>query len=501
MPRKISLVVVIGVLVGACFERTFDKSCPTAQPFSVNGVCFPVAPDGFTPPQDMSVVACSSSSMCPASLPVCDATQSCAPCSPTGASNVCAMFQPTTPLCGPSGNCVECLTKDNCDAKLQTCKMNACAPCSANTDCTSGLCNVGTGVCVDKTTLLYVNNMTGSNCSDTGPGSFSNPFCTVQQGLNSSALAAGKTVIIFPGQGYAEALSANATNTYTAVAVGNNNPVIKPTGALPAVAIAGSATSGKTVSVSFDGVTFDGSAQTGSTDLIDCTGGAAYGQAVLTITRSTLKASPGIGLSATAKCTVTLDADLIQNNKSGGLLFGASDLALTNLLVLTNGTPTSASPGSNFGGIDVSQAGEAGKMSLANLTILGNQADTSASASAMVCPVAAVKTINTVVFGDVGPATEIQAACIGTVATPQMTNSAYAGGSSMLSNVDITTCSLSLLFTNPANGDYTPKVSAPPCSLVDQGTNVGAPNHDYNGTARPQPTVGGKWDIGAIEAP
>lgn len=105
-----------------------------------------------------------------------------------------------------------------------------------------------------------------------------------------------------------------------------------------------------------------------------------------------------------------------------------------------------------------------------------------------------------VVFGNTGPATEIQTACVGTVALPAVSYSAYVGGSGTMNNLDLTGCTAAMLFANASGGDYSPvKGGAKPCTLVDQGTNVGAPDHDYAGTPRPQP-IGGTDDVGAYEA-
>jgi hypothetical protein len=67
-------------------------------------------------------------------------------------------------------------------------------------------------------------------------------------------------------------------------------------------------------------------------------------------------------------------------------------------------------------------------------------------------------------------------------------------------NQELATCAATDLFVAPASGQYQPKkgVSAP-CTLVDDGTNSGAPDHDLTGTPRPQP-LGGTADIGCYEA-
>src|SRR6185312_812198 len=140
---------------------------------------------------DMVVVAaCTDSSTCPAGAPVCSASMMCSSCGTEGASSECAQFHNTTPLCGPNGACVECFNIDQCESKHQTCDLAtfSCAPCHANADCSSGFCNVANGVCADRSTLLYVNNSPTAGCADSGSGTSALPFCTIQKGLNTSAM-------------------------------------------------------------------------------------------------------------------------------------------------------------------------------------------------------------------------------------------------------------------------------------------------------------------------
>jgi len=72
-------------------------------------------------------------------------------------------------------------------------------------------------------------------------------------------------------------------------------------------------------------------------------------------------------------------------------------------------------------------------------------------------------------------------------------------------NIDLTTCSDTVLFVDATNNNYTPKTGAGTCSLIDTGvashnfggTTVTAPMYDIAGTTRP---LGAGYDIGAYEA-
>ena len=401
--HRTTLASLVLVALAGCFiEHIPGISCKSDDDCSgtsfpvcdvVHGTCVSssvINPDGGS---DMTTpVACTSSSMCPLTAPTCGAEGLCVACATPGmSSSDCATYHPATPLCGTNGSCVECNTKDNCDQQHLTCSMTTftCVNCASNADCTSGVCNTTSGMCVDESKLIYVNNAPTAFCSEGGAGSFAAPFCTVQRGLNVAA-ASGKQLVVFAGSGYHEALQANSSlnagNAYVVSVVGSGNPLIQPAGAGPVLSVLGNAT--KQVTVTFDGVTLDGSTVTDGSDAVDCAGGgSAYGGTVLNLVRSTIKSSAAVGVSATTKCTVALDADLLRDNKGGAIKLDTTDFALTNLLVLSNGTATQgANNGSTFGAIDVSAAGELGKMTMANLTIVGNKADNNATASAMQCP-------------------------------------------------------------------------------------------------------------------
>ncbi|MGZ3438421.1 MAG: choice-of-anchor Q domain-containing protein [Polyangia bacterium] len=74
------------------------------------------------------------------------------------------------------------------------------------------------------------------------------------------------------------------------------------------------------------------------------------------------------------------------------------------------------------------------------------------------------------------------------------------GATSNNENIPLTGCGVSDLMVDPTNNDFHPKKGGVrPCTLVDQGTNTGAPATDFDGTARPQP-ASGTDDIGCYEA-
>lgn len=499
--------LVAAVLVAACGPYSWESTKPNPGYHADGGAGGGGGSGGNMSSTDMSMppdmaVQCTSSSKCAASAPVC-ASGTCSACG-SGTNSECATYHPQTPLCGPAGGCVQCLSKDDCDALHQACDTtsNACVACTANEQCTSGLCNTN-GTCADKSTLLYVAGASAA-CSDSGVGAFAQPFCTLQKGLNASAASSPtKPVIVFAGKAYAESLQAapslNGGGNYVAQAIGVNTPMIQPsTGALATV----TGLSGKQVAVSFDGFFFDG---TSATDGIKCAGDnvvADYATTSLTITRSTVTHSPTKGVAASANSTLTLDADFISNNVAGGIEVNTSNFTLTNLLISGNGKADSsagAGDGSAFGGINLSAGGQdRAHMLMFNDTVVANLASaTIASASGISC--SAVPTLaNTVIFGNQGPSAQTTAGC-------QPSYSAYPGaGTNANNNQDLSSCQASDLFIQKSADPYQPiKGGSAPCTLVDDGTSsfmsVNAPAHDIVGATRPQP-AGGKFDIGCYEA-
>jgi len=92
---------------------------------------------------------------CAAETPYCF-EDSCVGCGslPVG---TCAEVDAGTPACNPdSGQCVECTSTDEsaCTGDTPVCVDEACAPCTADDQCDSGICVVTTGLCQPTTVSL-----------------------------------------------------------------------------------------------------------------------------------------------------------------------------------------------------------------------------------------------------------------------------------------------------------------------------------------------------------
>jgi hypothetical protein len=391
---------------------------------------------------------------------------------------------------------VECLTKDDCDSAHKTCKLatNSCAPCVANADCTSGLCDTATGACADKSTLLYVNNSLTGGCSDSGMGAFTRPFCSVQVGFTNAA-ASGKTLIVLGGT-YAESVIAQpATTAYAvhAIGVGVTPPTIMAPMLPSAPALKLQTNNGQQLTITLDNFVIRGGAGANGHGIL-CSGqGGSSALTKLILLRSTVQNNAQLGVSASS-CDVTLDQDTVAANTQGGVALSSSDFTISNSLIRDNGLLDPS--GSAVGGI--STTGTSARAVIVNNTVVNNKNSGTGITPVGVACGAATVTFNTVIKGNSGFATET-GGC-------SPTYSAYNGATGT-GNRDISLCTLANLFSDPMAGDYHPnKTAAGACTivLVNVGTpmsgTVNAPDHDLGGTRRPQPT-GGAWDIGCYESP
>jgi hypothetical protein len=277
---------------------------------------------------DLAVITCTDSSSCPASDPVCAMT-SCGPCT-SGDNSDCASFHPTTPLCGPSGGCVECLANMDCFSKAATpfcgpsnscvecltaanctpkvCSAtNTCRGCQTNAECPSGICDTPSGNCVDPSMISLVDNggMTVVAC-DAGRTT-KNGQTPATAYCDIADAGAVRPYILVTGHGAAfpyGPFSVNAVATYV-------GPGYKA--AMPAV-VTGTTTAGGIVTMNLtaiSSVTIDGFEINGGNakDGIDCTSTKSTApHAVLNVKNSYIHNTAGnAGISPTG-CDLNVDS-------------------------------------------------------------------------------------------------------------------------------------------------------------------------------------------------
>jgi hypothetical protein len=491
-PRRhkelLALLGFCALALGACFEKIVDVGCPNDET-RINDQCYATLPDGFIP------ITCQQSSQCVLPWePICDtSTQMCRQCQPSGGvSSECMAKDASRRLCTTAGSCAQCLTNLDCLADQKTCDTAAgsCVGCMQNGDCASGICGAG-GVCADPKMIIYVNNDGPSCAVGSGQGTLEDPYCTVQRGLDQGA-SQGKRVVIFAGaHAYTENVSIKPTAAYTVNAIGIGQPVLAPSAAGPAILLS---TLGQAINLSLDGLTIQNAAGESG---IRCDGtSTSLSLTHVTVLRSTLRNNAKYGLAAT-NCQANLDQVRVELNQTGGLLLSDSDVVATNLLVVQNGVGA----GTTYGGINILNP-NGGTVAIVNSTVVKNVESAGASLASGIACSAVTSVLNCVVQGNTGAATEINA----TLCKPD--HSAFVGAAAPNTgnmNVELVACTDNLIFQNPGAGNYVP-ISGGSCTLVDKGasaatfgtTTVTAPNHDFDGRSRPQPS-NGMFDIGAYE--
>jgi hypothetical protein len=330
----------------------------------------------------------------------------------------------------------------------------------------------------------------GKSCPQgEGSGTLEDPYCKVQKGLDAGA-SQSRAVIVLGGV-YGEAVNVEPAGgaSYTVTAIGVHKPTIAPIGTAPAVTLANGGTA--KIDVTLDGFDFKGAGAEG----VHC-GGSAMNVAAtrLTLLRSTIRESAGSGIGLVF-CDATLDRDTIgPRNQGGGIDLVSSDFTLTNTLVFKNGSPST-----EYGGICVRSV--VTRREIVNVTVVSNASSSDPTAVAGLRCEAPPVIVNSVFFGNQGPSISPDLNAVSDPNNPGGCHPDYSAFPGAVgTNEDLQSCRADGLFVAPATDDYHPnKGGAPPCSLVDVGTNTVGLDHDLDGTARPQP-AGGTDDIGAYEA-
>jgi hypothetical protein len=419
---------------------------------------------------------CSDDSACPAALPVCAPAGQCVACQ-LGSNAPCATHHAATPLCGPSGACVECLSKDDCAAKNQTCNLssNACAPCQAHADCSSGVCKPG-GSCASTAEVLYVNNNPGAGCQPGGPGTRATPFCEVQAAA-LAALAATKPFVLVAGSPTPYGAVSLSSGTLSLIGPGKaaSPPAAVTPSAASTPALLLSTTSG-TATVTVEGLTLTGTGGALPGPGVRCQVGV--GAATLTVRDSKIHMSGGPGVDSNG-CSITLDRNTIGPSNSGGglVLGGSTSYTVTNNIIAGNGTGAPA--------VDIANMATG---TFAFNTVANNGgAGTGSPPGGFSCGLGASKAIqHSIVVGNrlsmVG-GTQFAGNC--TLMNVVTGTDSFAGATMLSPDLDAT-----FRLTSAAAND---------ACCIDKVPNPSTPNaaHDVDGNTRPK---GAAHDIGAHEA-
>lgn len=384
----------------------------------------------------------------------------------------CKNRNASTPVCGPAGRCVGCMSNSDCtDLRSPVCSSNkSCGPCQRTGDCLSGICSAD-GSCAPTGSVLYVSNK--SSCSATPRGSKDDPFCTIKDAVDA-AIATNKSFI-----------SVEATGTaYGPVVInsaGASGLRIVGSGAATGVPIRSTGTDAA-IRVESTGATRIKVALSGF-DLASAAGNAAEcnGNVDLSVESSRLHDSwEGI---LVAGCKLTIDGARVYLNRRNGIsLTNVSDYNIQNAMIWRN----------DVSGIALS--GSSGVLRF--LTIYANGTPAGDRSPGIDCGSGNNPVEHSLVFSNIsglsGTLTDLQ--MVGCMATDVLTNDMRNGTYRQTppefitsSGSDASRFDLRLRTDSSTNGE---------CCIdkVPQGSYI---NHDIDGNTRPQ---GAGYDVGAHEA-
>lgn len=465
-------------------------ACNRLEPCS--GAEAPICSDD----SDGQCVQCTESAQCDGDTPVCDTgTNACIAfsCTPgEGGDAACAGVDPSVPYCGAGDTCVACLTSEHCATPgAEVCDQEdfACRGCIAHDECGSGVCDLGTAICVPEADIIYVAT-TGTNSGSCGTQS--SPCQTIAAAIGR--VSGSRDSIVVAAGSYSDPL---LFDDVAANLIGNGTVTIAPnlTAGVKAVTVSGTST------VSFDGFTIapasggsesyallcdddvDGptlilksSTVRDSTDI-----GIFADDCDLTIEKSTISGNQGIGISASGG-SVSIQRSTISGNLGGGIDIGGADFDIVNNYIVNNGQADV----SDFGGVTISNSNASSSQRLDFNTIARNHSRISVTtASGLICStVTALVTKNNIIYDDTSPAEPIRSDC-------EIRYSLIEADASVTGSNNLTD---NPMFLDTNNANYHIQPSSPAVNAADPAATL---DIDFDGDSRP---MGSARDIGADEA-
>jgi hypothetical protein len=188
------LVAALVVLVGCSTKPNPNRCCTDTADCSAAGIpdVTPCSDDLVCRGHQCIAETCTSSDQCDLSAPFCVDGACGAMCT---ADDECPGNggDPTDVHC-VGGACVACRADGNdCPANAPVCDAGTCRGCTADSECSSGACDVDAGSCLDETTVLYAapSGSASSDCSKATPCTLARALSIADSSRPSIKLAAG----------------------------------------------------------------------------------------------------------------------------------------------------------------------------------------------------------------------------------------------------------------------------------------------------------------------
>lgn len=472
-PMRLLVVVVAGILGGACTRPVANVCCTTFEDCSAIGLDQVRGCDeGLVCVQHMctaQTTECILDNDCGAAKPHCSAEGVCVECIDS------TQCQSAAPFCSAANACVVCLDSTQCPSAAPVCAANACRGCVVGSECQGDVCETSDGTCPTETDIAFASptGLDAAPCTKTDQCSIKHAFDVVTPtrkyvklatgSYSASIVIANKKVVldgfgasVTPGTGTGFDVEAQGSLTLRGVSV------ISTTSRAPVVC--GTPTS----ALSLDQVLLD-SSQQAAIGALGC---------ALDISRSKIhvrdKDVPP--LLATDAAKVNVDRSTFDGG--GGLIAAGTNtvLHMTNSIVSNQATAfsTRAFTGPETGSIFVSFSTVVN--SPITCPMVGNCLTSGLCLSDMIAVnLGAGAPIDSVIPGN-GCRVNFSALF------PQ--TNLVNGANNVFMNP---------LLVDPANGDFHLKAGSPALDAADP---TAANATDFDGAARPQ---NGRSDMGAFE--
>lgn len=468
---------------------------------------------------DAQPIECTSSAQCGVAAPICT-DELCAACVPGSSGDTeCANKNSNLPNCGADGRCYECTRSFDCTNPAKpVCDPSSfsCKGCDDHEQCGSGVCDMGSGMCLAEADVIHVNVGVGSDgpiCGD-GPAAAACQHLDGDLGAFAKLQGSRRTIVMAPGN-YIHAEVLEAFNKEATI-YGNGAQVF-PASFIsgPAMEVRGSSNlvihdlifrngngggTGMGIScldssIELHSVTIRDNDNAGvvaqncalsffDSEVLDNERqGLVIGASDLSFTASSVIGSSLLGIYA-EDSSIEMQRSTLRNNSAGGLRMVETDFVIENSVIVQNGNKT-INPSDFAGGIVVDNGFAVAPQIIRHCTVADNESPSILSGSGIDCG-----------FGN------NQVACISNivVGNEKPSGSSEIGGNCNVRYSNVTgillgegNISVAPTFVGAVAGDYHLAAGSAGIDLADPASPTTV---DIDNQSRP---VGGRHDMGADE--